>query len=58
MVAMNDMMKSAMTTSSAAEAVIVWPSAHLKEVTGGKSGPNTRRNAAASEASDARVPLP
>ena len=48
----------ATTTSRMPEAAIRWPKAHLKAVVGGMSCPKTLRNAAASEASEALVPLP
>jgi len=49
---------SATTVSTMPAAAIRCPNDHLSPVTGGMAGPNTRRIATASEASDARVPLP
>src|SRR5579875_2729992 len=49
---------SASAASIAPAAAMVSPNAHLNDVTTGISRPNTRRMAAASERSDAAVPLP
>ena len=49
---------SAIVVSTMPAAAIRCPIAHLNAVTGGHRAPNTRRSAAASEASDCAVPLP